>query len=112
MVVLRDEAMPGYTEKVDIWKIPDVIEAILCVKAANVSKNHYLVSYAQWRCCLVTQAFLLKPHHHRQLQMLRRRCKAVDPAARPPASDVKSLVLLLEHSLLRSRATEWIGSDV
>jgi len=64
----QDDEMPGYDEKTDIWKIPDVL--------------HYLLGKSN-------AAYRLKLHLYETF----RRCKEYEPELRPHASYVKDVFL-------------------
>ena len=65
--VFNSDEQPGYNEKTDIWKIPDVAKVLLGVDLLKAVENEHIVDY------LVT---------------VHQKCKRIDPEERPAISDV------------------------
>ncbi|XP_032222072.2 protein O-mannose kinase isoform X2 [Nematostella vectensis] len=76
----RDEAMPGYDEKIDIWKIPSVVDKLL---PWNEQNNQI-------------RQLLLQIH---------KKCKSRDPILRPSAAEVLKVYLSV-NSIVEDQTEE------
>ena len=65
--VFNSDEQPGYNEKTDVWKIPDVVRVLLGADLLKTAANEHIVDY------------LVAIHH---------RCKRINPDERPAISDV------------------------
>jgi len=65
--VFNADEQPGYNEKTDIWKIPDVVKALLGGDALKLAESEHILDY---------------------LVAVHRKCKRSNPEERPAISDV------------------------
>ena len=65
--VFNADEQPGYSEKTDIWKIPDIVEALLNGGALEVAESEHIMDY---------------------LVAVHQKCKRNNPEERPAVSDV------------------------
>jgi len=77
--VFNADEQPGYNEKTDIWKIPDVVKALLGGDALKLAESEHILDY---------------------LVAVHRKCKRSNPEERPAISDV-----LKEYELVWSLLT-------
>ena len=65
--VFNSDEQPGYNEKTDVWKIPDVARVLLGADSLKTTENEHIMDY------------LVAIHH---------KCKRINPDERPAISDV------------------------
>lgn len=65
--VFNSDEQPGYNEKTDVWKIPDVARVLLGADSLKTAENGHIVDY---------------------LVAVHQKCKRINPDERPAISDV------------------------
>ena len=65
--VFNSDEQPGYNEKTDVWKIPDIAKVLLGTDSLKAAENEHIVGY---------------------LVAVHQKCKRINPEKRPAVGDV------------------------